>query len=180
MIVELQQISLSDLHVLADSRVPDELLPKAFEGALPPPFVAQRALARLDQGHAPLWCNKFYILRKADGAVVGSCGFKGAPVDGQVEIGYGVSPACQRQGVATAAVAQLLKLAFGSAEVTEVLAQVSPENVASTRVVQKLNFVAGESKRDEKGELLVRWVARREVLSGLTRFEEEASGPRDR
>ena len=39
-----------------------------------------------------------------DHKIVGSCGFKGEPVAGRVDVGYGIAPACRGQGTAAAAV----------------------------------------------------------------------------
>ena len=92
------------------------------------------------------------IVRQSDQVVVGGCGFKDAPAGGSVEIGYAVSPQCRKQGIATAAVRALLQKAFASAEVQEVRAEIDLSNIASTRVVQKLDFehcgtvVAGEDE----------------------------------
>jgi ribosomal-protein-alanine N-acetyltransferase len=159
--VTLQSISRADLQVLVDAGLPDSVAGRTVDGALPPPFVAKRALDQLQSGKDEYWCSTFYIVRDADGFVVGSCGFKDIPVAGRVEIGYGMAPDCQNQGVATQAVRELLRLAFVTEEVSEVLAQINPTNGSSTRVVQKLGFVKGELKADESGELLVQWVLRK-------------------
>ena len=44
-----------------------------------------------------------------DGALVGFGGFKGDPVDGEVELGYAVAPARQGRGLATAVVERLVE-----------------------------------------------------------------------
>jgi ribosomal-protein-alanine N-acetyltransferase len=157
----LQLIPEADLHVLAASQLPPSVASRVAEGALMPSFAAVRALNFLAQGHAPFWANTFYIVRNADQQVVGGCGFKGAPADGCAELGYGVSPTCRNQGVATAGVGELLRLAFANGELGEVLAQVSPDNVSSTRVVQKLGFVETGIEPDPDDVLYVQWRLRR-------------------
>lgn len=107
--------------------------------------------------------------RRADQALVGSCGFKDAPRQGRVEIGYGVAPDCRNQGVATAAVAALLDLAFSSGDVHQVLAQIDPDNRSSTRVVEKLGFRAEGTRTAEHDEVLVQWVATRSARAPFTR-----------
>lgn len=99
-------------------------------------------------------------MRRADGAVVGGCGFKDAPHDGRVEIGYAVAPSCRQQGIATAAVRELVRLAFASGEVHEVLAQINPQNAASARVAHKLAFDACGTVIDNDDEPLVQWLLR--------------------
>ena len=175
MSISLKRIALADLQMLADGGVPATARNGTAVDALPPPFVAARSLAQLQQGKPSQWCSTFYILSddpavdlpvdasanvSAEGAprIVGSCGFKDVPVNGRVEIGYGVSPACQRRGVATAAVTELARIAFASGQVRELLAQVNRDNLASTRVVQKLQFKRHGQIVDTDGELLYQWI----------------------
>lgn len=153
----LQRISEADLQLLANDIVPDSLARRLADGALPPPQVAQRALGYLRSGAAEPWCSVYHIVRESDGVVVGGCGFKHPPRQGEVEIGYGVSPECRNQGAATAAVDALCRLAFAHASATTVLAHINPENLPSTRVAQKLNFLRGEVIVDEDGELVAQW-----------------------
>ncbi|HTG33243.1 MAG TPA: GNAT family protein [Thermoanaerobaculia bacterium] len=161
----LEPISKADLLVLADSGLPDGVAGRTADGALPPPFVAKRSLGQLAQGHEELWCHGFYIVRNTDGLVVGGCGFKGAPMCGQVEIGYAVSPACRNQGAATQAVRELIQRAFATGAISEILAQVNPANASSTRIVEKLGFARGEVEAGEGGELLVQWVLRKPLTT---------------
>ncbi len=159
--VSLQAICRADLQVLANAGLPDGVVARMADDALPPAFVAQRSLTQLQEGKEGYWCSTFYIVRTSDNWVVGSCGFKDAPSHGRVEIGYGVAPAFRNQGLATLAICELLRLAFATEAVNEVLAQVNPANASSTRVVQKLRFVRGEAAADADGELLVQWILRK-------------------
>ena len=52
------------------------------------------------------WSASWLIL--VDGLVAGTIGFKGGPVKGELEVGYGVAPTRQGLGVATRALSQLL------------------------------------------------------------------------
>ena len=180
MAVTLQPISRADLAVLADSGVPAELASRIADGALPPAFVATRALNHLESGKAAAWCGAFYIVRPGDHVVVGTCGFKDIPRDGTIEIGYGVSPTCRNQGFGTGAVRELCRLAFAGDEVHTVLARVSPANVSSSRVVEKLRFQRGEMNRDEEGELLVQWMARRSSDRALDTQPVDGASPAGR
>jgi len=159
--VTLLRITQADLQALAQSCTPGTVLGRSLEGALPPDFVARRTLEHMPQGRATGWCSTYYAVRDADQVVVGSCGFKGLPMNRRVEIGYGVSPACRNQGVATQAVRALLDLAFASTEIDEVLAQVNPDNRSSTRVVEKLAFLRIGQQVGKDNEPLVQWVATR-------------------
>ncbi|MFZ6655336.1 GNAT family N-acetyltransferase [Undibacterium sp. TJN19] len=157
---ELLIIPIDHLHDLASSVIPATLAYTHASNALPPAFVAARALAQIDAGASAYWCSTFYVLNTDNAHIVGSCGFKSAPQAGCVEIGYGISAECRKLGAASAAVQYLLQLAFdGGAE--EVLATVNPDNLASTRVVQKLGFLNCGTFVDEQQEPLVHWVAHR-------------------
>ena len=155
----LLPISLPDLEALAagtflpgPSVVQDE--------ALPPKHVAVRALRLMAAGAPQEWCGTFLMTLQPQYVIVGSCGFKGPPIGGRVEVGYGVAPEARNQGHASAAVQALLGLAFGSGQVSEVLAEIAPANLASARVAAKLGFIAGGTRVDEDGEAVVQWVAR--------------------
>jgi RimJ/RimL family protein N-acetyltransferase len=161
MTFHIQPIGVADLESIAASRLPNDTALPVADGALPPPHIASRSLEQLAQGKPAYWCSTFYIVRDLDRQVVGACGYKDAPAAGRVEIGYGVAPSCQRQGAASAAVREMLRLAFEIETVHEVLAQVNPANVASTRVVRKFGFDQGTVIVDDDGELLVQWWARR-------------------
>ena len=80
-------------------------------------------------------------VRVADtGLVVGGAGFHGEPdVDGSVEVGYGIAPEWQGQGIATGAVTQLLGIAR-DAGARRALAATDPDNVPSQRVLEKAGF----------------------------------------
>lgn len=161
MTIQLYSLSAAELRILADAGVPDSIAERVAEGALTPPFVAARALAQLAAGKPARWCATFLLVRRADQAIVGGCGFKDAPQDGRIEIGYAVAPGCRLQGIATAAVDALAQLAFDSGEVHEVLAQINPDNVASARVAAKLAFAPCGTIIDEDGEPLVQWLLRK-------------------
>lgn len=135
----LLPLSRRRLELLAALQEPDDLVTRAEPGALPPPFVAARALRVDDEAHQSDSPTSFLIVRTADARLVGSCGFKTVPRTGQVEVGYGVAAAARCTGAATAALEMLTAMAF-EAGASEVLAEVLPENIASTRVVQKAGF----------------------------------------
>lgn len=153
--IALKPIPHADLIALASGAKPPTV-GMALPGALPPDYVAARALRHLAAGKPASWCSTFYI-ENAEGAVVGSCGFKDAPVDREVEIGYEVAPAVRGAGVGAAAVRCLLVLAADAPEVDRVIANVAPGNAASTRLVQRLGFVATHEWVDASGERLIRW-----------------------
>lgn len=71
--------------------------------------------------------------------VVGGVGFKSAPRDDKVEIGYGISEDFQNQGIATAAVALLIQVAKQHS-LKLLTAETEISNVASQKVLLKSGF----------------------------------------
>ena len=85
---------------------------------------------------SPWWSYQLMV----DGQAVGDIGFHG-PLDDQqqVTIGYQVVPSAQRRGLATAACAMLIELAW-AAGARRLLANTDADNVASQRVLQRNGF----------------------------------------
>ena len=87
----------------------------------------------------PLWGTRFFVLDEPR-VMVGWGGFKGAPVDGSVEIGYEIAPSFRGRGLATAAASSLVAEAFAAPGLTAVTAHTLAERNASNRVLEKLWF----------------------------------------
>jgi ribosomal-protein-alanine N-acetyltransferase len=83
------------------------------------------------------WGPRLFL---TDTELVGWGGFKGAPADGTVEVGYEIAPARQGRGLATAALRALVAEAFADARVERVIAHTLPERNASNRVLEKVGF----------------------------------------
>lgn len=82
-----------------------------------------------------------------DGSLVGFGGFKGQPLDGEVELGYAVAPTRDGRGIATAVVEQLVSRAR-SAGVHTVTAHTLAQENASTTVLQRSGFVRTGQHRE--------------------------------
>ena len=158
----LLQLSKTELEAIAASRVPEGLERRVTPESLPPAFVASRSLELLAKGHLAPWATSFLIVSDEDAQIVGGCGFKTAVENGRVEVGYGVSPAAQGRGAATAALKLLLHAAFEGGA-SEVLAEVAPENHASIRVVQKAGFAMVGARSDDDNQYVVQWLKRIEA-----------------
>jgi RimJ/RimL family protein N-acetyltransferase len=85
------------------------------------------------------WGTRFFITDEPP-ELVGLGGFKGAPKDGIVELGYAVASQREGRGIATAAVAQLITEAFAIPEIKTILADSLPDGGASQRVLEKTGF----------------------------------------
>ena len=157
----LRKLLVSELQDIAAARVPARLGARLEPGALPPAFVAERALGLHAKGHPEPWSTIFLIVRDRDQQIVGSCGFKTPPTHGQVEVGYGVAEATRGQGAATDALCLLVAMAF-AAGASSILAEVVPDNHASAEVVRRNGFIRTGDRIDESGEYVVQWMRSRE------------------
>lgn len=72
--------------------------------------------------------------------VIGDIGFKGRPIDGEVELGYFVSKIHRNQGYAKEAVDSMLQWAFSHKDIQKVTASCQPDNVPSCRVLEACGF----------------------------------------
>ena len=96
-----------------------------------------------------------YFAREKD-QWVGSCGFKGPPINGRVEIAYVTSPEHREQGVATRMAAELLEIAKRSDSSIKIWAETMPEESASTSILKKFDFERTSIAQDEEvGEVWV-------------------------
>ena len=88
------------------------------------------------------WLAWYWIHDGADTShLVGGGGFKGAPTDGCVEIGYETRLSYRRMGFATEAAGAQVLWALEHDNVTRVTAETHADNVASIGVLKKLRFV---------------------------------------
>jgi RimJ/RimL family protein N-acetyltransferase len=81
----------------------------------------------------------YRITRLADGRAVGGLGFKGQPVKGSVEIGYGLAPSARGHGYAAEAVIALLTVAAEHG-LSRVIADTTLDNIASQRTLVRAGF----------------------------------------
>ena len=101
-----------------------------------------------------LWYTAWKMaLRSAPEGSVGDLCFKGPPVKGGVEIGYGTEPGFEGQGYMTEAVRALTLWAMSQEDVYTVFAETAPDNLASQRVLEKAEFkpCTGENAMGEEG-----------------------------
>lgn len=157
--IQLIQLSVPNLRRLAASEPVELEVLQIPEGALPPSKTVTRALTQLELGTPPLWCIPFLIVSTSRLTLLGACGFKTAPVNGSVEISYGVARSERGRGVATIAIGKLLQLA-ASSNLAQVVAHILPDNIASSKVVARLGFSPEGLLEDTDGELVMRWIRR--------------------
>jgi ribosomal-protein-alanine N-acetyltransferase len=98
-------------------------------------------LARAPSEDHP-WISYWLMRLKTDGYGIGMLGFKGIPDrEGQVEIGYGIDPSYQNQGLTTEAAVALIAWAFRDPRCRRIIApDTRKDNPASNRVLQKVGM----------------------------------------
>lgn len=110
---------------------------------------------------AALWWT-YWFVHSADTALIGLGGFKGAPADRAVEIGYALAPGYRGRGLATEAALAMVDFAFADARVDRVFAHTLPEHNDSTAVLERLGFAQlGMVVDPDDGEIW-RWVLSRD------------------
>jgi [ribosomal protein S5]-alanine N-acetyltransferase len=112
--------------------------------------------ARYTRGESTVeepWHSSWLIV--VDGLASGTVGFKGEPVDNRLEVGYGVVPSRRGQGVASAALKQLLTMLDGR-DLT-IRAETATWNVASQIVLRRLGFLEIARRADSNDDELIIW-----------------------
>ena len=109
-----------------------------------------------------------YLAAAGGGAVIGTCGFTGAPTPGGiVEIAYFTFPPFERRGYGAAMATALIEIAAKSDFQVRVIAHTLPEVNASTRILQRVGMTcAGEIEHPDDGRV---W------LWDLTRGDEKCN-----
>jgi len=130
-------------------------------GALPPRFILERAVDALRAGKPAAWFAPCAFVENRLDQVIGTGGFKGSPVDRRVEIGYGIAEPYRGRGFATAAVCELLQMAFSDPAVAEVYAETAADNASSRRVVEKAGFRHLGRRATDADGIVDRWLVSR-------------------
>jgi ribosomal-protein-alanine N-acetyltransferase len=140
--LELVPQSLAAVRALVEGREPGLLLAEGY------PHAATLDRMRIVAAHVTedAALGGWFILRVADGAVIGDLGTKGAVDErGRVEIGYGLSASFRRQGYAGEAVAALVEWLGTQPGVRAVTAEVEIGNDASRRLLERQGFVVEDT-----------------------------------
>jgi len=102
------------------------------------------------------WLCYLPVVRE-ENVLIGSCGYKGAPVNGMVEIGYEVAKPYRCQGMATEMARALVEHAFQSSEVRKVQAHTLAEENESGSVLSKCGMKKVEELIDPDDGAVWRW-----------------------
>ncbi len=89
-------------------------------------------------GFVQPWIGYFAEL---NGNIVGSAGFKGQPINGTVEIAYGIFEQYRQQGMGIEICNQLVQLSLSTDPAIRITARTLPEENFSTSILKKNNFI---------------------------------------
>lgn len=89
-------------------------------------------------GFDPPWVG--YAILDRD-KLVGSCGFTGKPQEGKVELAYWTFEEFEGKGIGSFACKSLIEIALNKNPEITLIAKTAPEKNASTRILEKNDFV---------------------------------------
>jgi RimJ/RimL family protein N-acetyltransferase len=119
-------------------------------------------LARFQASTEPdPWVHGFSAKHLQSGAIVGTGMFKAPPIDGLVEIAYGIATDHRGKGYATEIAGALVGYAFSFAEIRVVRAHTLPDSSASQRILAKCGFEHVGEFHDPEDGLVWRFERRR-------------------
>ena len=102
-------------------------------------------------GYVSPWLGYFVL---DDSTCVGTCGFKGPPLNHRVEIAYFTFPEFERRGYAARMARELVEMARAADQSVIIAAQTLPQESASTTILKKLGFaLVGSVNHPEDGEV---------------------------
>lgn len=102
------------------------------------------------------WWTYLPIIIKTN-TVTGTCGFKGEPKDGIVEIGYEVAKSFRNKGYASEMVNLLIEIAFKSNLVNSIIAHTLALDNPSVSVLKKCEFKFVKEFYDKEDGMLWQW-----------------------
>lgn len=159
--IQLYPLTLSQMEArLAGTQIIDGL--QLTEEVIPD-IILTLASEALKRGQSPQWRQPCLFLLDQPRIAIGSAAFMSEPVNGRVEIGYGVVPAYAGRGFATAGVHLMVQQALSQPDVDQVYAETAVDNIASRRVVQKVGFTHIGQRESEHDGLVDQWLLSRDI-----------------
>jgi ribosomal-protein-alanine N-acetyltransferase len=117
-----------------DKKISDQII------NIPNPYKGSDAVARLDfvrRGFADKQRFVFVITLESSDELIGEIGIHKDPGTNEAQFGYWVAEPFRGKGIATEAVAAILKFGFEELKLNRIYATHYPENISSGKVMQK-------------------------------------------
>jgi [ribosomal protein S5]-alanine N-acetyltransferase len=143
--LRLRPITLADASAMFALNSDPEVMRYTGEGAFADMAAAEAFLAAYDP-YSQFQCGRMTLVLKATDEVIGWCGLKYHPDKDETDVGYRLMRRHWGKGYATESSRAALADGFTRLALTAVVANVHPDNHASRRVVEKLNFVHAEDR----------------------------------
>lgn len=149
--------SINLILIRPDSELPEGLLPEDDDS---PTSEMARSILQMtltmyeNAGFTEPWGG--YLATK-NSNLVGTCGFKGQPLDGSVEIAYFTFPDFEGQEIATEMAQGLINIVNAADSNILVTAQTLVDRDASHRILEKLGFTSGEIIQHPEDGSVIEW-----------------------
>jgi len=101
--------------------------------------------------------GRFAVIHKADNKIIGFNGLKYLKDFGHTDLGYRFLPQYWGKGIATESSKALVEYAFSELNLEEIYGFVYPENPASAKVMQNLNFTKTATKPYPNETKITQW-----------------------
>jgi ribosomal-protein-alanine N-acetyltransferase len=117
------------------------------------PFTSMKEAEKLIEWYIkpePRGQHRWIIVRKADGASLGTCGYHNWNVNDRCcDIGYDLNNRCWGKGYMTEALQGILKFGFENMRLNRIQAFVYPQNIKSVNLLLRLGFTREGIIRDK-------------------------------
>ena len=170
MIIETANLKLipTDAEILKSAIEGNEILAKKMNVTVQDNWTEfgvgalQYSLDKLTESEEETNWWTYFPIHKQDNKLIGSGGYKGKPTnEGQVELGYEITPNYRNRGLATEMTKGLIENALRDERVKSIIAHTLGQVHPSTKVLQKCGFEKVEEINDPDDGLIWKWELKR-------------------
>jgi RimJ/RimL family protein N-acetyltransferase len=173
--LRLRKFTLCDLDSLSIVRADPDVM--RYIGSGKPDSLEQvriilnKFLAHWEQHGFGRWA----VVYKETNELIGWCGLSYLEDTGEVEIGYGIAKSCWGKGLISEAAAACIKFGFEELGLDRIVAVAWPDNVASRRIMDKLEMKYIRAAHYYHTEIVYYAICRDEYLAACRRKSAAAN-----